>query len=215
MLLLALFYQISPFPERNDNLLKGNEKIFDISASGSIGQFRNGKCVETQPDGLFDSDDKKEDWCSNVNKSKTDKPWLGFSLKGKAIFLTGYAIRSGCCYYPCCCIDGKYIDGCCCDLYSWSLQGSHDNSTWKTLHTIDKDRTFYGCANRQYDIEAKESFEFLRIIQEQPWPGCNYCMCINKVQFYGKTVDGAYQSTDEDDSDESISIIGRIQNNNV
>ena len=56
-----------------------------------------------------------------------------------------YSVRNGCCRYSCCCTeDGKIVDyGCCCTLYSYSLQASNDNKTWKVLHRVEKDKSFY------------------------------------------------------------------------
>ena len=210
--IFSLLCQIIPFEERKDSVLRENEKLIQVSASGSIGQMRKGKCEQTIPEHIFDAEERKTDWCSNINTSKTDKPWISVSLKGKAIKLSSYAIRAGCCFYACCCMDGKYVDGCCCDLFSWSLQGSHDNSTWKVLHKVDEDRKFYGCSNRFYTIEEKESFEYIRLVQENPWPGCNYCICLNKIDLYGTTTTGNYDYLN-DDSDETVSIIGRVNRN--
>ena len=208
-----LVLAIVPFPKRNDNLMENNKGSFNIAVSGSIGQYRNGKCVDTDPNDAIDTTQKNEDWCSNIVKEKSQYPWLSVNLKGKAMSLTGYSIRSGCCYYGCCCEDGIDVN-CCCELYSWSLEGSHDNTTWKTLHKVEKEKTFYFCQNRSYDLKTSESFEYIRIRQDEPWPGCSLCICLNKLELYGQTRDGRYVEYDSDDSDESVSIIGKVSSKN-
>ena len=209
---LLLLYQIIPFPERNDNLLSKYSNDVSVSVSGTIGQYYQGKCHQTVPEHIIDNIERKTDWCSNINKTKTDFPWYTLSLKGKSMRINGYSIRSGCCYYGCCCVDDdKRVYGCCCDLYSWSLEGSHDNRTWVTLHKVEADREFYDCRNRTYEIKPTEYYEYVRIIQNEPWPGCDLCMCINKLELYGVALDGHF--IDSDENEDSISIIGKIKHN--
>ena len=214
LFLTLLIYEYVPFEKRDDNILQQYSKDINLAASGSIGQWYNGKCNPTYPEHVIDSEERKTDWCSNINSSKSDFPWLNVNLRGKAIQLVGYSIRSGCCYYDCCCIGDRIVD-CCCWLYSWSLQGSHDNKTWITLHTVKADRQFYYCANRHYDFESKEAYEYIRLIQDEPWPGCNYCICINKLELYGsvRSSSNYYESFEDGDSDDTVSIIGKINKN--
>ena len=208
-----LLYEIIPFAERHDNILKSNFDDLVVSASGSIGQYYNDKCNPTYPIHAVDSVSRKTDWCSNINKSKDDHPWLGMTLKNKKMVVTGYAIRAGCCYYDCCCGDDGKIVYCCCDVYSWSLQGSNDNVTWTTLHQVEKDKKFYDCQNRNFDLkDQKEAFKYIRLIQDEPWPGCNYCICINKLELYGKT-DSVFGEYDGNEDEEAVSIIGKIKTN--
>ena len=204
-----LFYEIIPFHERKDNILKSNFDDVVVTASGSIGQYYNDSCHQTNPIHAIDDQFRKIDWCSNMNKTNTDYPWLVVSLKSKKMVLTGYAIRSGCCYYDCCCTENGKRIFCCCDLYSWSLQGSNDNVTWVTIHKVEADKKFYDCANRYYDIvNHNRAFKYIRLIQDQPWPGCNYCICINKMELYGHT-DSMVMDTEDDNED--VSIIGKIK----
>lgn len=212
MFLSLLFYEIIPFSERNDNILKENSNAVTYEVSGSIGQYYDGKCHQTDPSHIIDSAERKTDWCSNYNKTKDDIPWYDVSIKGKSMSLTGYAIRSGCCYYGCCCDDGKYIQSCCCWLYSWSLQGSNDNKTWVDLHHVEKDDKFYDCANRVFEIKKTEPYKYVRLTQTEPWPGCIFCMCINKIELYGQAVDESLASFDSED--DSVSIIGKVSKGN-
>ena len=206
-----LLLEFVSFPERSDNILKQNSDHLRVSSSGSIGQYYSGKCNPTFAEHSVDSVERKNDWCSNINKSKTDYPWLNLGIDGKSILLTGYAIRSGCCYYGCCCEDDFEGTECCCTLYSWSLQGSHDNSTWKTIHKVEKDNKFYSCMNRSYDVKSEESFEFIRLIQDEPWPGCHFCICLNKIELYGSSTDSEHFYS-LDDNEDSVSIIGKLRN---
>ena len=212
MLIHRLLYTIIPFEAKSNNIFKEHYKDLIITASGSIGQYYNHTCVKTNPEQIFDNIERKTDWCSNINKTKTDNPWVSVHMNSKKMVVTGYALRAGCCYYGCCCMeDGKRVF-CCCDLYSWSLQGSNDNLTWITLHSVQADRKFYDCANRQYDITPTgEAYKYIRIIQDQPWPGCNFCICLNKFELYGK-VDMQFYDSDAD-ADEDVSIIGKVTKN--
>ena len=201
---------------KNSNILASKNVNYKVSASGSIGQFVNGKCQITHPEHAFDQEERRTDWCSNINKTATDKPWISVSLDKKSAKLNGYSLRSGCCYYSCCCeVDDHIKYECCCDLYSWSLQGSHDNKTWKIIHKVEKDDKFYGCVSRNYDIQSDEFFEHFRLMQEMSWPGCNYCIGINKIELYGVTNDAYNTQIDADENEESVSIIGKVQNRNT
>jgi hypothetical protein len=208
----SLFYTIIPFPERNDNILKQHSDDLSVAVSGSIGQFYNGKCHPTFSEHVTDSIERKTDWCSYINKSKTDYPWISINLRGKTISLTGYSLRMGCGYYGTCCLeDGNYVY--CCLLYSWSLQGSQDNSTWTDLHKIEKDLKFDYCQNRIYEIES-ESYEYVRLIQTEALPYCDFCICLNKLELYGSTSTES-SSIFPEDNDDSISIIGKLSKRTI
>ena len=208
-LIFLLLLEIIPFPERSDNILKKHPNDVVVSSSGSLGQWYEGKCNPTLPEHAVNSVPRKSDWCSNMNKSKHDHPWLIIGVRDKSISLRGYALRSGCCHYSCCCYD-DLDDECCCEFYSWSLQGSHDNSTWKTIHKVEKDNSFNYCMNRNYDVQIDESFEFIRLIQDEPRPYCNFCICLNKIELYGTTSDSNSIHSIEDNED-SVSIIGKLR----
>ena len=210
--------QFIAFPDRRDALLS-NAKATDIevSASGSIGIYKSGKCVKTNPNETLNSNERL-DWCSNLvpaNDAK-EKPWIMYSIKNKAMKLNGYAVRNGCCWETCCCIDdGKTVEDvyCCCRLYSFSLLGSNDNRTWKTLHKIEKDPKFKICQFKSYEISTTESFKYIRFVADEPWPNCPFCIQINQIELYGESLNSISAfSSNADDDDETVSIIGKLNN---
>ena len=208
------------FPEKNNAIFKnakvlGNSVITD--ASGSLGLYYDGKCHITYPNETL-TDNPKMDWCSNLAKSKSeeDKPWISYSLNNKKIELEGFSVRSGCCWYSCCCIDDSNFvnDGysCCCDLYSFSLQGSNDNKTWTTIHKVERADDYDYCQTRNYEFKKTQPFTFIRFVMDQERPGCIPCMQLNQMELYGNVVDGGYSyNSDSDDNEESVSIIGRVE----
>ena len=205
------------FPTKNNaifaNEMKKNTDIVETHVSGSLGLYYSGKCHKTYPNQTLFSDEK-QDWCSNIGKSKEAKPWITYNLKGKSMKISGYSIRSGCCWYTCCCVDDDtMVDGyCCCRLYSFSLQGSNDNKTWKTIHKVEKDNNFWECKANTYELKNNnEQFMFLRILLDEQLPGCKFCMQINQIEFYGDVIDSQFAgSFESDDNDESVSIIGKV-----
>lgn len=213
MLLVAIM-KFMAFPERKDSIFQhvsNKEDDILVSSSGSLGLYYGGKCHLTYPNETLHND-QKMDWCSNIAKQEDEKPWISFNLKNKAVKLTGYSVRNGCCYRSCCCTeDNSFVDsdGCCCRLYSFALQGSNDNKTWKTIHKVENDENFYYCAFKTYEFQKTESFSFVRFVQEKEFPGCPFCMQINQMELYGETV-GSFVSADNDDNDESVSIIGKL-----
>ena len=207
------------FPSKSDAIFQhtaDKDKNIIVESSGSIGFFYEGKCHKTFPNETLTPDIKSE-WCSNVGKSKTDFPWISYSMKEKAFKITGYSIRNGCCYYGCCCIDdSSFIDGaagCCCNLYSFSLQGSNDNKTWKTIHKVEKENNIGYCESKTYEFKQTQSFVFIRFVQDEPRPGCQYCMQVNQLELYGETVASSYirGDNDDDENEESVSIIGKVK----
>jgi len=215
--MFAFIFEFIAFPSRTDALIssQADERVIQTESSGSIGYFLNGKCIETYPNNTL-TNSEKFDWCSNVAKNKDDKPWISYSFQDKAVRISGYTVRSGCCYYSCCCLDdSRVIDYCCCELYSFSLQGSNDNKTWKTIHQVEKDDKFYICMFKTYEFQKTEAFKYIRLVQEAEKPGCIFCMVINQIEFYGKIVDSATSTTIESDDDESVSIIGKIARNDA
>ena len=215
-MLLLLFMEFVAFPSRNDGLLSVNKDKVDTFVSGSMGLFINDKCVTTVPNSTL-IEDKKIDWCSNIAKKGDVDPYIAFSIKGKAMKLKGYSVRNGCCWYYCCCTDenGVITDtNCCCELYSFSLQGSNDNITWKTIHKVEKETNFYHCLFKTYEFPETESFRFVRFVQDEEYPNCPKCIQINQIELYGTTVTSDFALTqDEIDNDESVSIIGKVRNN--
>ena len=216
MFVFLAFMELSAFPERNNALLNVEKNLKDVKvqSSGSIGFYKSGKCVPTYPNQTLGRDDPRSDWCSNLAKSKDDNPWISYSLKNKRVSLTGYSIRSGCCYSTCCCIDdSSYIPNCCCcELYSFSLQGSTDNITWETIHSVVKERDLEYCAHRTYDFPKTKQYSYVRLLLDEPRPGCDSCMAINKIELYGESVDYIFSdSMIDDETEDTISIIGKVR----
>ena len=126
MFLATIFVFFISFPNRKDSVFtRENSKLLEISASGSIGMLRNDKCAEASPNETLISYEMIE-WCSNIVEDKKDpkkNPWIQYSIKGKQMKNTGFAIRNGCCRYPSCYEEnGKTIDSYTCyNLYSYSL----------------------------------------------------------------------------------------------
>ena len=216
--MLFLFYvKFMAFPEKNNALLTNAAKYNSlvVDASGSIGLQYGGKCHQTYPNETT-IENERLDWCSNIaSKDSSDRPWISYSIKNKGMRLTGYAVRNGCCWYPCCCVDDGHIidEFCCCRLYSFSLQGSNDNKTWTVIHSVEKDRMFDDCQFKTYEFPQTESFKFIRLIQDEEFPGCPKCMQINQIELYGTTTDSYFFSdaSEEEENDESVSIIGKIK----
>ena len=217
--LATLLFSVSfvAFPSKEDAIFAKYNSSVVIQSSGSIGLYKNGKCVKTHPnETLIPSEDYE--WCSNIAKDKTnvnDNPWIQYSLNGKQMKLTSYAVRNGCCRYACCCDeDGKIIDGyCCCYLYSYSLQASNDNKTWKVLHKVEKDNKFYACQTKTFELKQQSMpYSFFRFVLDEEWPGCVKCMQVNQIELYGDVIDsGNSYYHDGNDDDESVSIIGRVK----
>ena len=215
-MLLLLFMEFVAFPSRNDQILATNKDKVEMFVSGSMGFFINDKCVQTSPNGTI-TEDKKIDWCSNIAKKGDDSPYIAYGVRGKAMKLTGYSVRNGCCWYYCCCVDNNGVitdTSCCCELYSFSLQGSNDNRTWKTIHKVEKDTRFYHCMFKTYEFHETESFKFIRFVLDEEYPNCPKCIQLNQIELYGTTVTSDFAlSQDEIDNDESVSIIGKVRNN--
>ena len=205
------------FPDKSNAIFKDSfskGKKIDIEASGSLGLLYDGKCHQTYPNETIHVDEKI-DWCSNIVDDKNSpNPWIMYSLNGKGMKLSGYSVRNGCCWYLCCCLDdGRVADySCCCRLYSYSLQGSNDNVTWKVIHRVEKDSVFYDCQFKTYEFPETESFKYIRFALDEEYPGCPRCMQVNQLELYGTTTDDTF--TQEDDNDESVSIIGKVKSYN-
>ena len=158
-----------------------------------------------------------DEWCSNIIQTGSNmKPWISYKILNKKMKIHGYSLRNGCCYHSCCCNnENKIIDYyCCCDLYSYSLQGSNDNKEWETIHKVEGKKDFYYCKYESFEFDKLQVFKYVRFVLDKQWSGCQRCMQINQIEFYGSTY-----STNSDldpylnnnDSDESISIIGKVR----
>ena len=198
------------FPESNNALIKKNAQIVNTHCSGSSGLYYDGKCHQTYPNETITFHEKM-DWCSAIARDN-EKPWITYEIKGKSMKLNGFSVRNGCCWYDCCCLEtGEVVDYiCCCRLYSFSLHGSNDNVSWKLIHKVEKELRFYECEYKHYDFPLTESFRYIKFVMDQQRPGCPRCMQINQMELYGITVDTQFSSYEDDDNDESISIIGKV-----
>ena len=202
-------------PSRSDGILQKALDQVIVSASGSLGFFYDdGKCRETQPNTTLTEGDRLE-WCSNAPPKNEGQPWISYSISNKAMKLTGYSVKNGCCYYSCCCVPatGEIIDGhCCCELYSYSLQGSNDNKTWTVIHSVEKDRDFPFCHVKTFEFPQTQSFDFIRFVLDEQRDYCPNCMQINQFELYGETVNSnSLLYGDLEENDESISIIGKVK----
>ena len=205
--------------ERTDALLYNSkpEQKLNIEASGSLGLFYgDARCHPTFPNQTLISD-RRYDWCSNLATPEKGNPWIQYSFHQKAMKLTGYAVRNGCCDYYCCCDPdtGKDLDfGCCCRLYSFSLLGSNDNKTWVHLHKVEKDHSILWCQLKNYEITTSESYRFIRFMMDEERPGCPKCIQVNQIELYGQLITSPFSYLsyeDEQENEESVSIIGKIK----
>ena len=132
--------------------------------------------------------------------------------------ISRYSIRNGCCHYWRCCDENDriiYDSNCCCYLYSFSLQASNDNFTWKVLHKVEKDNDFDIFQTKTFELEEiSQPYKYLRFVVDEEYPNCYKYMQINQIEFYGENVFNEYVPYSENtDDDESISIIGRVNKN--
>ena len=205
-MLFSLLIREFPFNEKFDGVFKNtyNEDSVSVVASGSTECFfpEFGKDILTKPESAIDPEDKLE-WCSNINRSKTDYPWISTVFKNKKLSLSGYSIKSGCCKYS--------TDGCCCLIYSWSILGSNDNKTWTKLHSVRNDLELGICKEKSFQVDKKGSFSMFKIIQDEPEPGCWYCIALSKLELYGTLSDYNNDNGEEVSNEDEVSIIGRIK----
>ena len=206
------------FPSKTDaifNKIENKQNEINVEASGSLGLHYGGHCHRTNPNETL-YENMKMDWCSNIAQDTLTKPWIMYSLAHKAMSLTGYSVRVGCCYYACCCIDDETpIDGrCCCDLFSFSLHGSNDNKTWEMIHQVHKNYDLDFCEFKTFEFPKTPNFKYIKLVLDEPRPGCENCMAINQIEFYGETSNHVFPFEDDHEEDESVSIIGKINKHN-
>ena len=151
-----IFMQFVSFPSRKDAIfesLKNSPNEIRIEATGSLGlyYFDEKKCHQTYPNHTLVST-PETDWCSTIAPNNNEKPYITYSLRNKIMKINGYSVRNGCCRHRCCCLDdNKPLDDyCCCELYSFSLQGSNDNQTWTVLHKVEKESRIRYCESCKY-----------------------------------------------------------------
>jgi hypothetical protein len=77
----------------------------------------------------------------------------------------------------------------------------------------ENDEKFEFCQTNTFEFESKSApFTYFRFVLDEEYPGCIKCMQINQIELYGETTASLYSSfTDDNDEDESISIIGRVK----
>lgn len=188
-------------------------KIIIINATGSGNQVINGSRQDTKPEYAIYPWTKKYDWCSSYGDTFDDHPWITFSLENRRIKFNGFFIRVGCCVVDLCCCDEKiyYCANCC--LYSWSLQISDDNITWKSIHNVTKDNSLRRCNERTYKLDKEYTTRYVRILQNEACPDDPPCISINKFELHGEII-GENENNDEFSSfpedDDDVSIIGHI-----
>ena len=208
-----------------ENLLTESNSIFknayknnaiEVFVSGSSSQYINGTKQLTKPEYAFDQMEKEYDWCSNCGRSKEEHPWAVYSIKNKNIKINGYYLKTGCCEADqyCCCFDDVYCCECC--LYSWSLQISNDNKTWKTVHKVEKDMDMRRCKDKTYKFSETYTTKYVRLIQDESCPGDPPCIALNKIELLGQieNEDGIIFEDQENEEDD-VSIIGHISKNRL
>ena len=222
MFFVTMLVAFIAFPESKEAIFANEKKdVIKIETSGSLGLYHHGKCHKTYGNETL-LGDEYQDWCSNIVEDKKNpekNPFIQYSIKGKQMRIKKYSVRNGCCRYDCCCDDdGKVIDYyCCCTLYSYSLLASNDNKTWTTLHKVEKDKSFYTCQTKTFELEKEtQPFTYFRFVLNEEWPNCPKCMQVNQIELYGSTTNSGYVSYNENtEDDESISIIGRVKRNDA
>ena len=216
-----ILLQFISFPSREDSIIhkenNNNQNNIIVQSSGSLGVYYDKKCHQTSPNQTL-VEDRKHDWCSNIGTANGPNPYITYSVKGKSMRIKGYSIRNGCCWYYCCCLDDNTVYDdiyCCCDLYSFSLLGSNDNSTWKTIHHVEKDNKFYRCLYKTYEFELTQPFKYVKLQLDEEYPKCLKCMQINEIDLYGETVPDAFSyEYNENEEEDTISIIGKVRKEN-
>lgn len=198
----------------SNSILKNAYPINAIEyyVSGSSYQYIEGKAQLTKPEYVFDQINKSYDWCSNCGKTLDEHPFIVLSIKNSMMNIEGYFLKSGCCDgSSCCCYEsGSYCCRCC--LYSWSLQISNDNSSWETIHRIEKDSSMEFCTERTYKFSKSYRTKYVRLIQDESCPGDPPCIALNKIELIGDFDNGNPQF---DVDDEDVSIIGHISKSHL
>ena len=84
---------------------------------------------------------------------------------------------------------------------------------WEDIHKVEKDKEFWACKTNTYDLKkTTKPFSFVRLVLDEARPGCPFCMQVNQIELYGETTRSTFIEIDDtDESDESVSIIGKIK----
>ena len=168
-MLLSFLLVNYPFNQNFDGIFKNtySSNITKVEASGSEYCYdeRFKKDVASSPEFCIDPLSTLE-WCSDIDYERKRKPWISVNFRNNKVKLSGYSLKLGCCF------DGI----CCCMIYSWSLQGSNDNTTWKTLHKMEKQDDFKDCDSKSFEVTTSQPYSIYRIIQDSPYQGCSSCL---------------------------------------
>lgn len=186
----------------------------EYSVSGSSSQLINGSIKKTKPEYAFDQIDKSYDWCSNCPDTYDEHPFMILSVKNKKMNLQGYYLKAGCCDTSRCCCYETVSYSCMCCLFSWSFQISEDNSTWTTIHKVEKDYDLRECKEKTFHFSKPYQARYIRLIQDEACPGDPPCIALNKIELIGG-IDGddSQFGSDYDNDEEDVSIIGHISKN--
>ena len=207
----------------------------NITSSGAVPIWQNEDWRPTSAEFAIDPSKAGEngyeyDWCTTCNKTVEDKQFVILDFIDKFVRVESYSIRNGCVPESCYC-DENY----CCGLQSWELQGSVDNATWNTLHTVDN-ATLSLCEEREFEIGSKKGvYRFVKLVQLAATDGCWSCFSINNIELNGVLIDNgnsvidtskedvllanSLNNTDDDntatgnlsddDDDDDIALVGR------
>ena len=202
-MLLFLFIRDFSYNEKFDGVFNNiyNEKYISVVSSGSSSSYFTTirLDVSTKAESVINPRDKLE-WCSNIDRTKKDRPWIVTIFRDRKLTMSGYSIKSGCCEIA--------KSGCCCMLYSWSILGSNDNKTWTKLHSVEKDQDLKKCTEMSFRVDKKGFYSMFKIMQDEPHPECYLCFSINQIEFYG-TID---KDIDEETSNvNEVSIVGKYK----
>ena len=204
-MLISLLIRVFPFNDKFNGVFKNTYNKNDVSVIASGSQrcysFSIEKTILTKPESVIDPDDKLE-WCSNLNRSATDFPWLAAVFNNKKLSITGYSLKTGCCEFT--------YDSCCCMPYSWSVLGSNNNKTWTKIHSIEKEANLKICQEKSYRVDKKGSFSMIKLIQDESEQGCLLCLSLSKLEFYGE-LEEKNEEEEETTSEDEVSIIGRVK----
>lgn len=125
--------------------------------------------------------------------------------------LSGYYLKSGCCGAgECCCEDVSAAYCCDCCLYSWSLQISDNNETWKTIHKVEKDVEMRRCKEKTFKFSNTFSAKYVRLLHDESCQGDPPYLVVNKFELIGTKGFGITDDQSVEGDEDDISIIGHI-----
>ena len=203
-----LSYKSFSFNENFNGVFKSlyeqNVATFEASGSRYCWDKTLRKDIISKPEYCIDPKSDHQ-WCSNFDWKKQMFPYIQINFKNSRLALTGYSLQAGCC---------EYSDGCCCTPFSWDVTGSNDNKTWTLIHRIEKNEILTNCANQSFQIPSKSKpFRTIRLQQTDVINGCPTCIDLVRFEVYGDFEGSDYsfqEYIDEIDSEDEVSIIGKI-----